>query len=492
VRQARVKRGAHDGARDPASLPSAPMVAAGTRLACVLLLALATLFSPACRRTPSLDLPSNPTPAVADHAPDTGAPPARTDFTAGPLRADHAVFTFAVFYLPTPRVDPLAMVRSLPEAKSFTILTEIPKGAPDGPAVAVLSPPLDQYAPPSADSLRYANRGLEDAQQKALLATAQVTLLTFRIGGATMDALHASALRLVGALAKRAGGLPWDEVTRQVFSLEAWQKRIDAFENGVPIVPKHVEIDAYRDGELLRLVTRGMQKLGLPDVAVNQVVSHDAKSMGSLINLLCQALAERPTLDQAGGIDLAFDAIKSPAVRASIQLQDKARRKVHLNLAVGEREEGDADNRLIEIVFPGQADGLQERQNAVLTSMFGAHDEVQRVEHDPELLAASARARAKLLALKPVWSKNPPELERLVVKGPFRMPSGGNEWMWVEVTSWEGTTLHGVLDNDPDQVEGLRAGSRVAVEESSVFDYIHEKADGGVEGNETAKLLMAQ
>ncbi|HEY2517575.1 MAG TPA: hypothetical protein VGI39_42185 [Polyangiaceae bacterium] len=156
-------------------------------------------------------------------------------------------------------------------------------------------------------------------------------LLAFRIGADSPDALHASALRLVGALARSTGGLPWDDATRQVFSLGRWQKRTDAFENGVPVVAEHIRIDMYRDGELLRLVTLGMEKMGLPDVAVNQVASHDADSMGSLMNLLCQAIAERPTLDQAGALALAFDSIKSRAARASMHFQEKARRQVLLN-----------------------------------------------------------------------------------------------------------------------------------------------------------------
>jgi uncharacterized protein YegJ (DUF2314 family) len=214
--------------------------------------------------------------------------------------------------------------------------------------------------------------------------------------------------------------------------------------------------------------------------------------MGSVMNLLCQAIAERPSLEQAGGIDLAFDAIKSQAARAGIDFREKARRQVHLSLAVGQREEGDAENRLMEIVFPGPPDGLQERQNAAIVSMFGAHDELTRVKHDPELIAASESARARLMKLKRRWSKKPPELERLMVKGPFRTASGGTEWMWVELTNWDGTTIHGLLQSDPYEVPELHAGARVAVEEASVFDYILYKADGGMEGNETAKLLSAQ
>jgi hypothetical protein len=35
---------------------------------------------------------------------------------------------------------------------------------------------------------------------------------------------------------------------------------------------------------------------------------------------------------------------------------------------------------------------------------------------------------------------------------------------------------------------GLESGARVTVPEDSIFDYIYRRADGGVEGNETAAL----
>lgn len=61
--------------------------------------------------------------------------------------------------------------------------------------------------------------------------------------------------------------------------------------------------------------------------------------------------------------------------------------------------------------------------------------------------------------------------------------------MWVEVMRWKGTTIHGVLRNDPFHVPDLAAGAKVDVEESDILDYIHNKSDGTSDGNETAKLL---
>src|ERR1700722_3271038 len=236
------------------------MFPARGRASRTLLFAHLALLLGGCRRTPSLDLPSNPAPAVAEHAPDAGSPATHAELSAGSIRATHAGFTFAIYYPSKPRLDPLAALRALPEAKPFTILTEFPSVPPGGPALVLLSPSLEEM-PPSAASLKYGNRGLDDAQQKAFLAAAQVTVLAFRVGGDTVDAMHVAALRLVGALARQTGGLPWDDATREVFSLERWQNQVDAFENGIPVVARHIRIDIYRDGELLRLVTLGMQKM---------------------------------------------------------------------------------------------------------------------------------------------------------------------------------------------------------------------------------------
>jgi uncharacterized protein YegJ (DUF2314 family) len=63
--------------------------------------------------------------------------------------------------------------------------------------------------------------------------------------------------------------------------------------------------------------------------------------------------------------------------------------------------------------------------------------------------------------------------------------------MWVEVLRWEGKTIHGVLQNDPYDVPDMKAGARVDVSEDSIFDYIHRGADGGLEGNETGRLIEA-
>jgi uncharacterized protein YegJ (DUF2314 family) len=61
--------------------------------------------------------------------------------------------------------------------------------------------------------------------------------------------------------------------------------------------------------------------------------------------------------------------------------------------------------------------------------------------------------------------------------------------MWVEVGSWKGDDIVGLLDNEPYAIPALHAGSTVKVSERQVFDYLRYKADGTEEGNETGRAI---
>ena len=76
-----------------------------------------------------------------------------------------------------------------------------------------------------------------------------------------------------------------------------------------------------------------------------------------------------------------------------------------------------------------------------------------------------------------------------MVKVPFATPTGRKEWMWVQVSRWQGPRIHGVLDNDPVDVTHLKAGAHVDVLEDEVLDYLFYHRDGTREGNETASLM---
>ncbi len=125
----------------------------------------------------------------------------------------------------------------------------------------------------------------------------------------------------------------------------------------------------------------------------------------------------------------------------------------------------------------------------MLAALFGSEDSIARVRHDEELLAASARARSRLPELHRAFDAGLEPGEFIMIKAPFKTPSGDREWMWVEVTRWKNSRIEGVLSNDPFEIPTLHAGQVVEVSEDDVFDYIRHHGDGSQEGNETGKLI---
>ncbi len=116
-------------------------------------------------------------------------------------------------------------------------------------------------------------------------------------------------------------------------------------------------------------------------------------------------------------------------------------------------------------------------------------DSIHRVEHDEEVLDASKKAREKLAKLHPRFDAGLKPGEFIEVKAPFKTPEGGNEWMWVEITSWRVGYIRGTLRNQPFDVQNLHSGQIVEFLECEVFDYIHIFPDHRQEGNSTGEII---
>jgi uncharacterized protein YegJ (DUF2314 family) len=406
---------------------------------------------------------------------------------AGDLRADRSLIQFAVYAMPGKTVDLKRVAEKVRKGK-YAYLKPIADLGKDVksipvPGVHFDTPDIKTYAPPDPQALGYFGRGLTTEQVEAVQKSPGVLVMSFSADRENLAKVHQDALEMTAVIAEKAGGLAWDEHTRELYTPEAWLQRARKKVGDPENLPSHVTIHGYRDGKLVRLVTLGMDKFGLPDLAVNQVSAMLSKSMSHLINSTAMLMSKRGKLEKEG--EFLVD-VKELGEKPD----EGAEGRVTLTLAWGTPHQGDAPNRLIDIVFPGPASSLQERQDKVVYALFGKADSITHQEHDTELLAASERARKKLPALKAAFAKGFPRLETLMVKAPFASSQGDNEWMWVEVVGWEGNKISGILQNDPYYVEGLKAGARVEVSQASVFDYIHVKADGTRVGNETGQIMM--
>lgn len=401
-----------------------------------------------------------------------------------------AYLQFAVYYRETEGRDAQHLARA--KLAGFELVDELAE-SPARPQARVFSPRYEDYAPPSRDYLDEFGYGFEAAgATERLRETNRVVVVEIVAPVAGASSAQQRALELVTALAAELDGFAWDEVTRELFTREAWGERVQSFDAENPSVGGHIAAHFYRADGGPRLITLGMAKFGLPDVVVENLPASSATSMRTLVYVVCQTMLERGRIERIGKLELDVHALRHAEFRDTIRemLIEGATGKATLDLAAGRWQEGDPHNRLVEIVFPGKRGDLHVRQEALLSELFGVRDEVTHVEHDQELLALSRRAQQELLALKPRFEKKAPETELLLVKAPFERSQGGNEWMWVEVTSWKGTTISGILQNQPHDVPNLRSGSLVSFDESKAFDYIHRRDDGTEVGNETGKLMM--
>jgi uncharacterized protein YegJ (DUF2314 family) len=412
-----------------------------------------------------------------------------------PLQSEVFRFRFALYLKEAPALDLERELQAATQGTSLSTVSKLPDPdqVPPGSLIALHLPKLEDFAPPDAESMKYRGKGLSAEEQEQLPKSHFVAVFELVGPGARAAKDYRQGLEVGKALASKLGGILWDDDTRGAYNLQSWQERLESWQGDVPKIQQHITIDAYREGELIRMVSLGMLKFGLPDLVVSQAAESDTRSLGNLMNAVMQRMVERRAVDAPGHIHLSLDEITNASAKKALDSNvfPNATRKLDVELLLAKPDKGDAENRLLELRFPGEG-GEQERQAAAVAALFGSNDSITHVRHDDQMLELSARARKKAFGYRARYAKGPPFGEHLSVKAPFETSSGGSEWMWVEVVKWNGNTITGILDNDPFEVPTLKAGARVEVPADKIFDYLLTRADGSEEGNETGKLMLAR
>lgn len=404
-----------------------------------------------------------------------------------------------VYFLSDPKRKPIEALDALltenfRELKRAESLDEVQEGI--AVRAEMYHNAQQEIPPPGLELLRYFGRGLDDSQIASLQSAQKALALEFSYTKENnVKAVH-QAMEVAHVLVKQIGGVIWDGETHEIFSPEAWkERRLDTWNGDIPEVLKHVVIHAYPEDDSVRAVTLGMKKFGLPDVVVNGHSWSVNESMGRLIILVCQALVEGAEIKKAGEFDLRLSMIKHNTVRNSITefVSDSAAQAALISIYEGVPDEGDPENRLMQIGFEGyEGPDIQAKQFALLSKLFGATDKVLMAKNGKELEEASKRARKQLPKLFDAFNAGLEPGEYIMLKSPFKTEDGGDEFMWIEVTTWEGDQIKGVLKSEPYNVRDLHAGQVVKVSQETVYDYLRVFADGRMEGNETSKIIERQ
>lgn len=415
---------------------------------------------------------------------------------------EYIQFEFAVYILPgNIRRSELQQLDNL----SILIKTRYPKlnlvqELPEHPDEMFVRVRFDtnvrkDYPPPDGSMLEHSAFGLTPAQKKALQGSKDALILRFAHSKSQVWIALKTANELIEDVARQHGGVIWDQTTRQVFTPGEWHKtRLspDTWVDRVPNIASQTVIHFYPNGEYAREITLGMEKFGLADVVVEELPQSSNGSVSSLINLYCQYLAENEFVNTEGDLKLDVQRIRNKQ-RRDAQLESiKPNGLGHacITLKLGYWEEGDPQNRLVELSgdrYSGH--DSHAKQDNLISSLYGWDDKVHAVTHTAELLEESRKEKAELPELRKAFNAGLEPGEYIQLKAPFVIPDGGHEWMWVEVTQWNNGRIKGSLQNTPDRIPTLHSGQVVEINEDDVFDYIRYYADKHQEGNTTGRIL---
>lgn len=358
---------------------------------------------------------------------------------------------------------------------------------------------LKKYRPQALRELKYFGRGLTTDEAEKLQKSNEVLVVTFFVPKKYGMSFHKKTLNFMAELAQGCSCVLWDETTRETYGVTAWkERRLAYWENALPISRFHTVVHFYKSGNkgLARAVSLGMGKFGLPDVVINDMTVSAGKTMVSLINVITQAMVENKALSSKGEMVLQIDQMQHKQEQKLLfsGLKKNRKEKVLIRLApLKKNDPGDPNNLILEVRFDHvSGKNLQEKQGKLVSDVFGSEDKVSLVKHNQAINTASSNARKKLPKLRQEVLDQFQSTGGgyLLLKGPFKTPQGGNEWMWVEVIKWENKLISGFLKNEPRLIPNLKEGAEVTIKEDDVFDYIRVKADGTSEGNETGKLIL--
>lgn len=362
-------------------------------------------------------------------------------------------------------------------------------------SMSILDDFQESYPAPPLDYLTYSGRGLSKAQGEAIQNAKQILLVDAAYPRTMFLTGYKPVVEFLYEISTAHKGLIWDSETRELYEPGTWkERRLDGWNDEFPNITKHITIHAYDNGgDGIRAITLGMIKFSLPDIVVNDFSWSSNNPVGNLINLTAQSIFEGTTPGENGKLKLDISKLKNAEMRQSLSkdLKENAVPELEVDFGEGKQEEGDPNNFLLEILFDsGAGDSLSEKQDDILSKLFGWEDSISLVKHDALILEASKKAKAKLTDLRRDFRRGLEPGEFILLKAPFKTTEGTNEWMWVEVTAWKGTKVTGLLKNEPVYVPDLKGGSIVEINQNDVFDYIRDYPDGRSEGNETGKIMM--
>lgn len=372
---------------------------------------------------------------------------------------------------------------------------------------------------PDDDFLAAYGVGVDRPEQ--LKGSQQVLIAWFAGPTAEARTTLATAHAAFARAAEAGGGWVEDLDTQQIYGVEAWKKRDPAGSMDEWFVVDAAPQDEKDPDGSLRLVTRGLRRFGLPELMVDNVNPGLAGDVATVLNAVAHGLKDRPPSDEK--LELKGETVEGSATfELATRLDDDPDDpiwRVSFDGQITVPGDPGVESSPEEAVLPPESPPLAipaEASNAAVSpeapSVPASPATPSPVPPSPvppspatpspvspspvppspvsDLDSAHRMAITRLdTVVRDAWASGLPEGDVVAVSVPFKTRDGGNEFMWVELRTWEGTSMSGVLVNQPYNVENLRKGDMVNVSFQQVFDYIWKHADGTREGNATSRFV---
>jgi hypothetical protein len=342
--------------------------------------------TPTTTKTPTPTDPGKVEPKPTDAAPAKAA--------AKSAVADKVAFEMSIYFTPKARAEPDKVLATL--VKKFPGLNLVAKVSKDMklPAVTTKVPSIGKYAPPSPEALKRAGRGLDADKIKGVQKSKGAFIMRFFTEGKDAARLYTAALMLVTQVAQQTGGLLWDEETQELFAPDVWALRIRAAKQ-VPLnILPHIIVRETSAGGTTRLVTRGMAKLGLPDLVVDAVPTALVPQARAFAQLMAQTVAEGGMVDAQGALAIDASALKNQVAKAKLAIGADGTGKASVSIGPGKSQRGDPRNRLWQVRFEGTATPA-ENQAALFKQVLGTPAKAAPAKAAPAKAAPAKAAPAK-------------------------------------------------------------------------------------------------
>jgi hypothetical protein len=273
-----------------------------------------------------------------------------------------------------------------------------------------------------------------------------------------------TAFAAAAALSAATGGAVWDPLLSRIESARDFAKHSPTEPLGATVFrADRVEVlvqpetadEPAPDRAVVRVLTAGLSRWGAPDVEWRAIPGAAGERAARIVLRVAQAVADG--LESGPAVVRRADVAGEPAPDGEAGYAAALPESVAIRLVPASPKIGDASDFLALIVPPGEG-------------VVGSLELVERffgpfaaTAPDPDAARAEAQsAQSRLAGALATWTGSRARGARLLVRLPFPIPGGaGDESMWIDVGSYDATTITGTLLDDPLGATDLARGDRV-------------------------------